>query len=235
MEKVQTLVGSGNLSGALDYLIQYYKDIDKDKWNTCILLKSRYVSNNNDWLSGILTSDEFNREKAKISHSILSITNLSNSFIKPVETPNQVTSSYEESRLTEIIIQNKRRRPEIAEEAQLILNEFTKHKQTKNVDNSYDITNRKLKSIIERFDSLNIQLNELKEQSLEETVERIKELISETIPSWSNLAEAYILCNSKGMIDTYVVSQINNKPEDDDAKINVAEKIELFLSKIQVK
>ncbi|MFN8258426.1 MAG: hypothetical protein U0W24_22245 [Bacteroidales bacterium] len=66
IEKLNELLALNNPEKAIDLLIDKTKETDKESYNSLILLKGRYKSNENDNNLGIVSRDEYRRTRAQI-------------------------------------------------------------------------------------------------------------------------------------------------------------------------
>jgi hypothetical protein len=218
---IQQLIASGKPEQALNQL---------PNSSEVVLLKSRFYTLKTNINLGLISNEEYNRELAKINYSILSLCRNDND-VEYVGEVKQISNNPKDI-LSEIIINNKRRRTDISDRAQTILIQYNQYEQEKLLNPSYDIVGRRLKNLNEQVNALQLELQEQKEESLEEIVEKINILISETIPSYIHLKEAYKLSSGRGMKDSWIEDQLNNTPNDNEVRIGIAEKIELFISKL---
>ena len=139
------------------------------------------------------------------------------------------------STLQQIISDNRRRRPEIADEAQSILNDYRAYSDAKAANSSHDPAGRRYKAIQEAEAQLIKRIEDEKDNSLEQTIDRINAYLTEAVPGYENLKEAYKLASGRGMKNQWIEDQLREQPDDKETKIDIAEKIEMFISKIQVK
>lgn len=212
----------GNVKAAIECLAE----IDQ---NAAIGLSSRFNNLSRNKSLGIISYEDASIEQNKIVAALLSFAGGSHSTnLQQYNHPQQ----NDQSGLLQIIADNKRRRPDIAQRAQNILNDFRAYSDTKAQNPSYDISGRRLAQIKQAEKDLQSELNESKLDSLENIVNRINGLLFETIPPYLNLSEAYKLASGRGMRDTWIEQQLQLMPDDTEVRITIAERIETFAANI---
>lgn len=224
MSNVRELIAQNRVKEAIQCLIDNNED-------GAILLMGRFNSAEKDRLMGIVSHQEHSLALNRIIHAALSMTG------RPTEAAysprNEGAKVGHDQSLLEIIAQNKRRRPEIAREAQAILNEIRAHNDTVAINPSHDPAGRRLKAIQGRAEALASRLREEKDDSLEAIVGRIAKLLEAGVPTYENLKEAFILASGRGMASRWVEDQLQRQPDDDETRILIAESIETFTASIQ--
>lgn len=186
-----------------------------------LLLMSRLNSANRDNRIGVLSPAEYQVQMNRITAAVID-------YAK--EQKEQTMNL--ESRLLDVITSNKRRRPELAKQAEDILHAYRTYNDTKRTTPSYDPVGRRMKAIQADYDALMLQLENEKEQSLEQIVERIAELISAAVPEYHALQEAYTLSSGRGFKNAWIEQQLMLKPDDQEVRISIAEQIEQFTAHI---
>lgn len=224
MNKIQNLISSNKIEEALEEL---KPSVSTNMW---INLKGRWNSLQHDKISGVLSPDQERIRANKIVQSILSLAggDLSSS-------PTTIQSTYStgiESDLLSIMAKYKRRDKDLHKEASGLLKEYRAYQDQKNINPSYDPSKRRLKIIKNKVEALNTKAQDTKLDDLESIVQKVNKLISAEVPSYKELEKAYHLCNGRGFSDSRIESILSNKPNDDESKITIAERIELFLSRI---
>jgi len=222
MNQIQKLVSQGNLSDAIDLI----------EGNSGIMLASRFNELERKNRMGVISEAEYRVQRNKIVESILAQSGDSDYYSLPQPT---MQHTHIPSNLQTIISENRRRRPEIAEQAQSILNDYRAYSDSKSVNPAFDPAGRRYKAIQEAEAALIESLKNERDNSLEQTVSRIQEYLIEAVPSYDNLNEAYKLAAGRGMQDQWIEDQLQARPEDRETKIDIAEKIEMFISRISVK
>ena len=134
-----------------------------------------------------------------------------------------------------IVSENRRRRPQVADDAQAILNELRAYSDEKAINPAFDPAGRRLAAIREKERAFIADYNEAKDLSLEVIVEKITTHLSAPVPNYDDLSAAYTLAGGRGMKNNWIEDQLERRPNDDDTKITVAEKIEAFAATIIVK
>jgi len=219
---IKDCIMKGNVKAAIECLAE----IDQ---NAAIGLSSRFSTLSRNKSLGIISYDDATIEQNKIVAALLSFAGGSHSTnLQQYNHPQQ----NEQSGLSQIIADNKRRRPDIAQRAQQILNDFRDYNDEKVKNPSYDISGRRLAQIKKLEKDLQNELDEQKLDSLENIVDRINSLLLDTVPPYQNLSEAYKLASGRGMRDTWIEQQLQLMPNDVEVQITIAERIETFAANI---
>lgn len=222
--QIQNLVAAGNLEKAIKMLENEYP-------NEAILLMGRYSRNEASNRRGIIDKKDYDREHNRIADAVLSYAGC-----EPLSTPNNSNDSSIglgfESTLLRISAENKRRNTVIYDECQAIIKEYREYKDTKAVNPLHDTTGRRYKIIEAKANDLIAKLNETKELSKEDFAKAIEKLLSATIPTYEELADAYKLANGRKFKSHWIEQQLESKPNDTEVRIRIAEEIEIFVSSI---
>lgn len=224
MQNIQNLVASGNLEKAI-------KLLENEHPNEAILLMGRYSRNEANNRRGIMDKKDYDREHNRIADAVLSYAGCEPLFA-PVHSHNANLGFSFESTLLRISAENKRRNAVIYDECQAIIKEYREYKDTKAVNPLHDTTGRRYKIIEAKANELIAKLDETKELSREEFAAAIEKLLSATIPTYSDLADAYKLANGRKFKSIWIEQQLESKPEDTEVRIRIAEEIEIFVSSI---
>lgn len=222
-ERIQNLVARNKLAAAIDLI----------GGDESTMLHSRLNAINREVRLGIVSRDKASMEYNRIVYSILECAGIDENPVVSSSIP--VQSESPEFTLNKIIIENKRRRPEIAIKASDILNEIRAYNDNKVQQPSFDPTGRRYRVLMDKVKDLRDSVSEAKGNSLEAIVDKINSLISDNIPSYDKLQEAYKLAVGRGMVDNHVKTILENQPDDDEARITVATAIELFIANISAK
>jgi len=229
------LIAEGRLSEVLEELC-------KTGDNTAILLNSRYTSNEKDNNMGLLDRAHYDRTKAQIQKSILDTYGNKSINLTSITNPNKsavvndvIDGNKIESILTIIINDNNRYRPEISDEAIVLLKKYFDYKIKKIITKSFDITGEEFSDLGKDVINLRDRLSTQKTLSLKDIVAKIVRLIEPRVPDYDALKEAYDLCSGYHLIDTYIEKQLQNRPNDNNIKIAIATTIGEFAAKINVK
>jgi hypothetical protein len=137
--------------------------------------------------------------------------------------------------LISIVSENRRRRPQVADDAQAILNELRAYGDEKAINPAFDPAGRRLRAIQEKERKFIEDYQDAKELSLEVIVEKITTHLSAPVPNYDDLSAAYTLAGGRGMKNNWIEDQLQRRPKDDDTQITIAEKIEAFAATIVVK
>lgn len=222
-DKIATLVRQNKLKEAIELL----------PGDNGVLLMSRLYALEKQERLGVITHGNASMNRNRIAQAILNFAGVDSNSIAP-QTVNQKPEGGIEGMLTAIIIQNKRRRIEIANEARDLLANIQSYNNEKSLSTAFDPSGRRYRVIEQRFKVLKGKLNEAKGDAIEDIVERIKTLLADIVPTYDQLDEAYRLASGRGMKSEYVDRTLNSRPNDENARIMIAEKIEEFIETIQV-
>lgn len=209
--------------------------LDRNTLNTFILLKGRHDRMRRQVNVGTVSRSESQVEFSRINYALMDLFdgvtfNMSGTTV-PVSSPEPRQSGLEET-LTRVVYENKRRRPSVANEANIIRDKLRAWRDTRSNNPAYDPTGRRLKGIEAEGQALLQRIEEEKAEGLEQIVERIANLLSEPVPAYSDLQKAYDLATGRGFNDTYVARNLQARPDDDEVRITIAEKIEGFTQRI---
>lgn len=219
--QISNLITKGKIEEAIQILIDNQVD-------GAISLMGRFNRNKKDNLLGLLTRDQYDRENNKISHAILYYADEDTDNV----TPDTTSNTSLEDVLLRISAENKRRNIPVYDECQIILKEYRDYKDTKATNSLFDVTGRRYKAIEAKAIELINRLKESKELSKEDFAARIEELLSEVIPTYDSLKEAYELACGRGFKNNWIEQQLNQRPSDADVRINITEEIEAFVAKL---
>lgn len=222
---IQQLIQLGKIDAALTLLPQTTETI---------MLTSRFNALKRNSNLGLITFQEAAMQQNQIVNAILNLASdstISSTSSIPISRPT-VVGDFNESALIGIVANNKRRRIEIAEEAQKILNDYRSYKDQKAQTPTFDPANRRFKALQEAANQLINRLETEKENDLVKTVERIAALLEAPIPTYEELNEAYNLACGRGFKKTYIEQQLQNRPDDEEVRIIIAEEIEGFAASL---
>lgn len=222
---IQQLIQLGKIDAALMLLPQTTETI---------MLTSRFNALKRNSNLGLITFQEAAMQQNQIVNAILNLASdstISSTSSIPISRPT-VVGDFNESALIGIVANNKRRRIEIAEEAQKILNDYRSYKDQKAQTPTFDPANRRFKALQEAANQLINRLETEKENDLVKTVERIAALLEAPIPTYEELNEAYNLACGRGFKKTYIEQQLQNRPDDEEVRIIIAEEIEGFAASL---
>ena len=224
---IKQLIGSGKINAALMLLPQTTE---------ATMLQSRFKSLERDTNLGLISFHEASLQRNQIAHAILNLANDStiNSTSQFSISRPTVVEDFNETALMSIVANNKRRRVDIAAEAQKILNDYRSYKDQKAQTPTFDPANRRFKAIQETANQLINRLEAEKENDLVKTVERIAALLEAPIPTYDQLNEAYNLACGRGFKKTYIEQQLQNRPDDEEVRIIIAEEIEGFATSLGI-
>lgn len=220
---------NGDLKSAIESLMGI-----KNIQNEVIMLSQRLNSLSSRERMGVLDHNEIKIEKNKITKALLELAEEVNENDQQKQSsPSKNTTNMTITEiLAKIISENKRLRPEITAKAHALVDRCFEYNKSQFIDPSHDPSGRIKKKIAEDVEALQKELADLKDDSLEGIVNRIKNLIQETVPSYKSLKEAYILCSGKGYKNEWIESQLDSQPDLDDTRIQIATLIESYLTKL---
>lgn len=227
LQQIQALIGRGRVKEAIEILVQ--KDVDN-----ALLLSSRYSRLCGEKNRGVINEKDASVESNCIVNSILESAKLhfgGTIVTSPRYTPQ--SSGEFSSTLTQIVRENFRRNPAIANESQAILDEYRGWQDARSKNATFDVANRRLNLIKEKAESLIKRLSKRQEDAKVNTVERIAKLLTDPVPSYLQLQEAYTLACGRGFKSSYIEQQLQSKPSDKEVRITITEKIEQFAATIQ--
>lgn len=228
-EQIQNFIGNNKIKQAIDYLIENLTDPD-DK-NSAVLLSSRLTGLNQNEMRGILSQSEISLERNKIVAAIFNLAGFSSDEddnTQPNKNINQNNPNMEKT-LLNIIKENERSNPEVAEEAANFLKVLRNHNDRKSTDVYYDISNRRGADLQVEYNAFLKKISENKKDSLEDFILKVKDLLIERVPSYENIEKAYALCVGRGFKSQSVKDTLTLKPDDKNAKFNIIDEIETFL------
>lgn len=225
--QVQQLVGQGRLKEAIALYVS-------NNGEGATLLSARFHGNEKQNSQGIISKSSYDIEYNKIVYALLSYIGVDNTYqaSQKVEMMPEVITH--EDILLRIVRDKSRRDNTKAAEAQLLLDELVKYNQEKQISSSYDVAGRRYLALETKINKFIKEVQESKLDSLEQIVDRISVLLA-GIPSYKFLNEAYKLAQGRGFTSEYCDRNLHNRPDDDEVKITIAEKIEEFASTITVK
>ena len=135
-----------------------------------------------------------------------------------------------EKRLDEICRDNIRSDFNIYSDASSWRDRIRKYKDSITDDKSYDVRRieyNELMSNINSFFTL-VENSEIIDSVL--FISNVRKLLSQRIPTWDNILEAYRLVCGRGFVNEWVEKQINNRPNDVTVNIKITSMIEDFLA-----
>jgi hypothetical protein len=213
--KLFELLASDRLGLAIDLLMNEVKSSDQDTYNTLILLKSRFTSNEKDNNLGIISRNDFNRSKAQII----------NAFQNTIERiPIEILeSSYSETQNQRI----ENLKTHLAEFDPNLLNELIEKKMflEKELIVTYDsekkfAINTQINDLQKKIDGFNTQDN-----PLEKLIERRKFLEEELTMTYDSEKKFSILDQLKEI--QLQIDVIENITEHDSLEQLITNKIDL--------
>lgn len=225
MQHIRKMIGDGNLEKALDMLIQEGK-------SEAYLLKSQYNNAKSIQMLGVLEDSEWRRTYARISYAALEMCTVSGTAQPETQMP-PVSLHALDTWLLQTIAANKRRNEALSNEAQALLTRYRDHQDEKAKNPSFDPAGRRLDGILKGIKDFKYSLEEKCKDNLENTVSRINFLISDRVPTYEQLQEAYNLAVGRGMSDKTVERLLEARANDEEPRISIAERIESFLSTIK--
>lgn len=219
---IKNLISNGNLEEAL-------KIIAEQCGTNGLMLLGRYNRQMKSHRMGTVSSSSHQIEINKIVQSALYYAeDLKEVSVQSVRLNDSKIADLNETALLDIIKANKRRKPDIAEEAKNILTEYRQWSDSRTENPSFDIANRRQKSIVKKANDLIEKINLKEEDNLIETVNKINQFLSHPVPTYKSLESAYKLSAGRGFNSEWIEKMIQLKPNDDETRIRIAELIEEF-------
>lgn len=223
-KETQILIGQGKTKKAIQHLIDCGNE---DMYNAAIVLMGRWNRLQSNSTLGTISNQDILLETNKINFAVLSLLGIdpSDETFKITQKPN---SSFE-TQLLQIIKDNQRSSPDLANEAQELLKVLRTHNDKKELDSYYDLTGRRFDEIVSTFVMLEAKIMESKKDKVENFAEQIKKLLSARIPSYDSLQKAYVLCVGRGFNSQYVKNTLELQPDDNESKFKVIDELEKFV------
>ncbi len=179
--KLFELLSNDKLGQAIDFLMEKVKSSDPDYYNTLILLKSRYASNEKDSMLGLLSRSDYNRSKNQITYSFQqTLEKIPPEILEDTESESQNKNSTNENISTQKEIEGYRLQLATLKDKLFFLN--------KEYITSYDS---------EKKFALSQQINEIEER-IAQIEEKISDESSKEELEWESLNS-----NAKSTYDDY--------------------------------
>lgn len=206
-------------------LDQVFKLLPEDN-STVISLRNRYSRFYASRISGITSRENLNIEQNNIVDAILMfIDTLDENGGTTPPTPNSTAMTS----LEDLHNHYRRRDPDFAAEIYCLLEDFSKYENQKSTTPGFDTSGRRLRVLIVKKQSLLSKHRERSLDSLESKTAKIVNLLKDNVPSWDNLQEAWNISHGLGMSSTWIPQALQNRADDAEVRIKVAEAIETFL------
>lgn len=214
---ISQLLTRGNIKAAINLL----KD-DEER----ISLLGRYNRLEKDNRLGILTQSEYSRGINQITHAVLSISS------EGAEVNNSYLPKQSESSLLEVHKLHRRRHPAFAKTVMELINEFQQYNLFKSAKTAYDPSQRRFNLLKQKEQNILKKSREFELNYKESKTSKVLSLISEGVPSYKDLSQAWALCQGLGMKSSWIPTSLTNQPNDDEVRISIAEEIEAFVELI---
>ncbi len=227
MQDINKMIGDGNLMQALTVLIG-------EGFSDAIILKAQLENAEKNYRLGLIGHDDKQNSVNRILFATLEMAKKSpGQSEKPMsrEMPPAAPKAIE-SWLLNVISQNKRRNQTLYDDAQDLLKRYRDYQDQKAENPAFDPSGRRIESILKSIQDFKTKIEETGKDQTENTVARITTLISERVPTYEQLQEAYNLAVGRGMSNKTVERLLEARANDEEPRIQIAEAIELFLSKI---
>jgi len=224
-QEIQNLIGRGKTKQAIQQLINCGNE---DTYNNAIMLMGRWNRLESNRHSGIIDNQEVLLETNKINVAVLSLVGVDLSSENPQT--NQPNPNSMEQKLQQVVADYKRRNEKISKEALDFIAKLRNYNDEKTLNPSYDVTGRRLKFLQQEIGQFFEKLSEIKEDSIEEFVNTVNELLSANVPNYDSLGKAYNLCVGRGYSNEKVHTMLKVQSNDNEPRIYIAEQLELFLS-----
>lgn len=183
-EKIQYYISRAEIENALNLL----------ECENTVLYKQRYSSLKRSHLRGTISFENYTLEFNKISQAILS-------EIGADEIP---TPSFE-NELVDLIARSKRPNPEINDKSNKLFDEYQLYLSNKANDPLYDSLGRRLTYFNECLQTLHKEFSEFKDDVKSSSVEEIRQLLAEPLPSDDKIKLALDKCIVRGFKPSHPV------------------------------
>lgn len=195
-----------------------------------ILLKAQYENGMKQFNMGTIDHGEWMRVQARVNWAALELAKKVKEPIIETGSAPIVSVHALESWLRSVMVKNKRRNETLYTRANTLLDKYRAYQDQKSETPTYDPANRRFDGIIQEMRALKTEIEESAKDDLEKVVDRIQSLISDRVPTWGSLQEAYNLAVGRGMKNEKVERVLLAQPADEEAHIDVTEAIEDFLT-----
>ena len=222
-DQLRTLIANGHTSLVLTHLKDVYP-------NDILMLQARWNSQEKQYNLGLIEQTEWDRVRNQINWSLLQIIAHSPRH-KNIETLNMKIQDDHETALTNIFDKCRRRHTQLAEESIILRNELRNYNDQKSVG-GFDVSGRRFKALEEKLLIFYEKVDNTFKDKAEDIVQRVKNYLEEPVPTYENLYEAYKLVFARGFRDSWVEGQFELRPNDDEGRITIAERIEQFLNRL---
>lgn len=229
-DEVINLISRGHVHEAVKALLSHSNP-------SAIAISGRYNRLKQDIRNGIISYENSSQEQSRIVQSILSSigadidTGLGTDIVPGIT--NAVGGDKTKALLDRLQLIREytiRRNPQLSNEAYALIGEIRAYNDEKRVNPLYDPTNRRMTLFENRVLGLESSSQISNENKYEEFVGKISPLLSDTVPSYENLKEAYSLACGRGFISSHIERQLEAMPDDDEVRISIAEQIEHFVA-----
>ena len=213
------------------------KSADKYQDEQLVHLSARFNSLNSKKIMGTINYSEESVETNQLYASLYSlaseIAGKQGATTQPIQQKVFVKHDLSESKLQSIMRKYRRSNKEIYQHANDLLSEYRGYKDTKSGNPSHDRSGLILKNIVTDYNTLLAGIEANKAKELDDIVKKVNDYISDDVPTWENIGKAYTLLIGRGIEDHYIQGCINKEPNDNQAKIECATRIENHLANIQ--
>ena len=204
------------------------------------LLLSRWNKNEKDDGLGLLDKRDYDKERNRVVNALISLGTEAglcpkDTTAKPETPQNRSDGAIDENLLVNAIRENWRRRPDFTERIKKFMEEYAAYKLKTQTEPTFDVAKRRLAIFKDAYKTILAELGAKKEDDLVSFVEKIDTLLSDLLPSYKKLEEAYKLVCGRGFVDEWVERQLKNKPADNDTIIEIADRIQAFAAKVNQK
>lgn len=230
-EKLKNLVTKGLFLEALDGLDEF-----KNLANDVAMLRARVNALNTKVRLNTINNSEYNIDRNRILQAILSLIDeafgssavISQGFEGFVDTDQ---NNYR-LRLLKIIKDNERKNVDITDTAKDYLKKYTDYFDAKALRKFFDRDGSLLMELNKNLDALEDSLTKLVNKDVDKFIDNVMSIISEAIPDWSAIDQAYTLCVGRGFSNKYIDMIILKKSNDNEAKLKAVGLIEEFLESL---
>lgn len=224
-KEVQNLISQGKTKQAIQQIIN---SGNEDIYNSAIMLMGRWNRLQSNITLGTLSNQETTLETNKINFAVLSLLGIDPS--ENQSQSNKMTTDSTEDKLKKVAADYKRRNEKVSKDALDFITQLRQYNDDKILNPSYDVTGRRLRFLNQEINQFFEKLSEIKEDSIEEFVSQVNELLSASVPNYDSLGKAYNLCVGRGFSNEKVHTMLKVQSNDNEPRIYIAEQLELFLS-----
>lgn len=198
-----------------------------------VLQLGRFNNNEKDWHGGGMDIRDYNMVKARIVQAIQRQFSL-DECEKVQGNANSPKSGEINAKevLTKVYNKYSRRNPALAKQANDFLLEINDYNLQKETKVGFDAAGRRTRDLQDRIAAFLNKVKEVEDNNLEAIIERVNELIADTIPSFESIKEAHGLLITRGFKSEHIENLLNLEGKisfDKEAIFTAVEEIENYI------